>query len=36
MLTFWTDFGKERKLALKGLDDKGIEQQVIDLMQKGS
>ncbi|EMD96093.1 hypothetical protein COCHEDRAFT_1019537 [Bipolaris maydis C5] len=30
------DFGKERKLALKGLDDKAIEQQVSDLVQKGA
>jgi NADH dehydrogenase (ubiquinone) 1 alpha subcomplex subunit 2 len=30
------DFGKERKLPLKGLDDKAIEQQVSDLVQRGS
>ncbi|CAN9451230.1 unnamed protein product [Alternaria sp. RS040] len=30
------DFGKERKLSLKGLDDKSIEQQVADLVQKGA
>jgi NADH dehydrogenase (ubiquinone) 1 alpha subcomplex subunit 2 len=28
-----TDFGKEKKLPLKGLDDKAIEQQVTDLVQ---
>jgi NADH dehydrogenase (ubiquinone) 1 alpha subcomplex subunit 2 len=27
------DFGKEKKLPLKGLDDKAIEQQVSDLVQ---
>jgi NADH dehydrogenase (ubiquinone) 1 alpha subcomplex subunit 2 len=27
------DFGKEKKLPLKGLDDKAIEQQVGDLVQ---
>ena len=27
------DFGKEKKLRLKGLDDKAIEQQVTDLVQ---
>ncbi|KAL5116028.1 hypothetical protein ACEQ8H_006039 [Pleosporales sp. CAS-2024a] len=27
------DFGKEKKLPLKGLDDKAIEQQVTDLVQ---
>ncbi|KAH6870723.1 NADH-ubiquinone oxidoreductase 105 kDa subunit [Alternaria rosae] len=30
------DFGKERKLSLKGLDDKAIEQQVTELVQKGA
>ncbi|KAL6152926.1 hypothetical protein ACJBU6_08094 [Exserohilum turcicum] len=30
------DFGKEKKLPLKGLEDKAIEQQVSDLVQKGS
>jgi hypothetical protein len=28
-----TDFGKEKKVTLKGLDDKAIEQQVTDLVQ---
>lgn len=27
------DFGKEKKLPLKGLDDKSIEQQVTELVQ---
>lgn len=27
------DFGKEKKLPLKGLDDKAIEQQVTELVQ---
>lgn len=29
------DFGKEKKLPLKGLDDKAIEQQVTDLVHSG-
>jgi NADH dehydrogenase (ubiquinone) 1 alpha subcomplex subunit 2 len=28
-----TDFGKEKKLPLKGLDDKAIEQKVTELVQ---
>jgi len=28
-----SDFGKEKKLPLKGLDDKAIEQQVTELVQ---
>jgi NADH dehydrogenase (ubiquinone) 1 alpha subcomplex subunit 2 len=34
MLTYTTtDFGKEKKLPLKGLDDKAIEQKVTELVQ---
>jgi hypothetical protein len=29
----YADFGKERKVPLKGLDDKSIEQQVTELVQ---
>lgn len=36
MLIEVLDFGKEKKLPLKGLDDKAIEQQVTDLVQKGA
>jgi hypothetical protein len=30
---FAVDFGKEKRVTLKGLDDKAIEQQVTDLVQ---
>jgi hypothetical protein len=32
----YTDFGKEKKLPLKGLDDKAIEQQVTELVQSNA
>lgn len=35
-LTYWADFGKEKKLPLKGLDDKAIESKVNELVSSSA